>query len=169
MLSKLQQKKDEGFTIIEVLIVLAIAGLILVIVLVAVPQLQRNQRNEARRADAARVGTAVSNWSSNNNGKVFEATSLEAMLKDLGDVSQYELAADPAANNFMPTANITVATGAVAAFGTAADDIAKVRIVTKAKCGVDGAAEASAASRQFVVQFATETSANLPQGQCIDV
>jgi prepilin-type N-terminal cleavage/methylation domain-containing protein len=37
-----------GFTIIEVLIVLAIAGLVLLIVFFAVPSLQRNQRNTSR-------------------------------------------------------------------------------------------------------------------------
>ncbi|HSX32101.1 MAG TPA: type II secretion system protein [Candidatus Saccharimonadales bacterium] len=37
-----------GFTIIEVLIVLAIAGLILLIIFVAVPAVNRNQRNNSR-------------------------------------------------------------------------------------------------------------------------
>ena len=64
-----KSKKDEGFTIIEVLIVLAIAGIILVIVLVAVPQLQRNQRNEARRNILARIATELNNYASNNSGQ----------------------------------------------------------------------------------------------------
>ena len=68
MLNKL--KKQSGFTIIEVMIVLAIAGLILVVVLVAVPQLQRNQRNEARRSIVARVVTEVNTFSGNNNGRI---------------------------------------------------------------------------------------------------
>jgi prepilin-type N-terminal cleavage/methylation domain-containing protein len=37
-----KQKRQQGFTIIEVLIVLAIAALILLIVFLAVPALQRN-------------------------------------------------------------------------------------------------------------------------------
>lgn len=65
-----QKKKQEGFTIIEVLIVLAIAGLIIVIVLIAVPQLQRNQRNSARQAIANRVVTEVNNYAGNNNGRI---------------------------------------------------------------------------------------------------
>lgn len=62
-------KKNSGFTIIEVMIVLAIAALILVVVLVAIPQLQRNQRNQARQSIAARIVTEVNNYAGNNNGR----------------------------------------------------------------------------------------------------
>ena len=40
MLNKLKKSDKDGFTIIEVMIVLAIAGLILLIVFLAVPALQ---------------------------------------------------------------------------------------------------------------------------------
>ena len=55
MLSKLQKIRDQktseqkGFTIIEVMIVLAIAGLIILIVFLAVPALQRNGRNTQQK------------------------------------------------------------------------------------------------------------------------
>ena len=61
-------KNKKGFTIIEVLIVLAIAGLILVIVLLAVPNLQRNNRNTQIRADANNILGYASDWATNNNG-----------------------------------------------------------------------------------------------------
>lgn len=64
-------KKDEkGFTIIEVLIVLAIAGLIMVIVFLAVPALQRNNRNTQRTNDAARISGAINECLANNNGNL---------------------------------------------------------------------------------------------------
>lgn len=47
-----KKQRDKGFTIVEVLIVLAIAGLIMVVVFLAVPQLQRNNRNNTRKTDA---------------------------------------------------------------------------------------------------------------------
>jgi prepilin-type N-terminal cleavage/methylation domain-containing protein len=47
-MSKELTKKADGFTIIEVMIVLAIAGLIMLVVFLAVPSLQRNSRNEPR-------------------------------------------------------------------------------------------------------------------------
>lgn len=62
------KKLNSGFTIIEVLIVLAIAGLILLIVFLAVPALQRSARNTQRKNDAAAIGGAVANYISNNSG-----------------------------------------------------------------------------------------------------
>jgi len=63
-------KDKKGFTIIEVVLVLAIAGLIFLVVFLALPALQRNQRDTQRRNDLGRAVTAVTNWSANNNGAV---------------------------------------------------------------------------------------------------
>lgn len=63
-------RKQEGFTIIEVMIVLAIAGLIIVVALIAIPQLQRNQRNNARQSILSRISTEIGNYAGNNNGQV---------------------------------------------------------------------------------------------------
>jgi prepilin-type N-terminal cleavage/methylation domain-containing protein len=68
MLNKLKKSNSEGFTIIEVMIVLAIAGLILLIVFLAVPALQRNARNTAIKNDAGAVSAGVSEFKSNNDG-----------------------------------------------------------------------------------------------------
>lgn len=69
MLSKIRQsKKEKGFTIIEVLIVLAIAGLILLVVFLAVPALQRTSRNTQRNNDVAGILGAVNEFVNNNNG-----------------------------------------------------------------------------------------------------
>ncbi len=76
MLNKIRDLKREahgakaaGFTIIEVMIVLAIAGLIMAIVFVAIPQLQRNTRNTTRRDVINRIKTEIDNYSTNNNGR----------------------------------------------------------------------------------------------------
>lgn len=58
-----------GFTIIEVMIVLAIAGLILAIVFIAVPQLQRNTRDNTRQNIVTRVKAEIETYASNNQGK----------------------------------------------------------------------------------------------------
>ena len=65
-----QKKREQGFTIIEVMIVLAIAGLIMLIVFIAIPQLQRNQRNTARQNIVGRIKTEIDNYSANNRGKI---------------------------------------------------------------------------------------------------
>lgn len=59
-----------GFTIIEVVLVLAIAGLIFLMVFIALPALQRSQRDTQRRNDLARVATAITQYQTNNNGKL---------------------------------------------------------------------------------------------------
>ena len=56
-----------GFTIIEVVLVLAIAGLIFLMVFVALPALQRSQRDTARRNDMSRVDTSLVQYQTNHN------------------------------------------------------------------------------------------------------
>jgi len=63
------QQKTKGFTIIEVVLVLAIAGLIFLLIFLALPALQRNQRDQARRQDIGRLISAVQSYRSNNQGK----------------------------------------------------------------------------------------------------
>lgn len=62
------RRGQKGFTIIEVLIVLAIAGLILLIVFLAVPALQRNSRNTAIKNDATNVVGGIGEFQGANNG-----------------------------------------------------------------------------------------------------
>jgi prepilin-type N-terminal cleavage/methylation domain-containing protein len=64
------QQKEKGFTIIEVVLVLAIAGLIFLMVFIALPALQRSQRDTQRKNDMSRLETAVTNYSSNNRGSL---------------------------------------------------------------------------------------------------
>ncbi len=85
MIGKLKKNNNEGFTIIEVMIVLAIAGLILLIVFLAVPALQRNSRNTQRKSDVGRIGSAVTNVINNNNGSLsFTAAQVIAEAGTLG-------------------------------------------------------------------------------------
>lgn len=62
------KKNNKGFTIIEVVLVLAIAGLIFLIVFLALPALQKNQRDTQRRSDMGRVIAAMQSYQSNTNG-----------------------------------------------------------------------------------------------------
>lgn len=69
-MNTLYQRKSRGFTIIEVVLVLAIAGLILLMVFIALPALQRGQRDTQRRNDMARVMTQITNYQTNARGAV---------------------------------------------------------------------------------------------------
>lgn len=63
-----QTGKQKGFTIIEVVLVLAIAGLIFLMVFIALPALQRSQRDTQRRNDISRVQTALQSYKTNARG-----------------------------------------------------------------------------------------------------
>ena len=64
------KRKVLGFTIIEVVLVLAIAGLIFLMVFLALPTLQRNQRDTQRRDALGRVASQTQQFMSNNQGRV---------------------------------------------------------------------------------------------------
>lgn len=63
-------RKQKGFTIIEVLIVLTIAGAILLVVFLAVPALQRNSRNTQRKQDVAAMLAGLTEYVNNNAGQL---------------------------------------------------------------------------------------------------
>lgn len=65
-----QELKQKGFTIIEVVLVLAIAALIFLMVFIALPALQRSQRDTQRKDDLSRVQTAITNYQGNNRNKL---------------------------------------------------------------------------------------------------
>lgn len=62
--------KTKGFTIIEVVLVLAIAGLIFLVVFLALPALQRGQRDNQRKQDLSKFMSQVTAYSSNNQGQL---------------------------------------------------------------------------------------------------
>lgn len=61
-------KKEKGFTLIEIVLVLAIAGLLLVIVFLAVSGAQKSRRDTQRKNDNARLLSQIEQYASNNNG-----------------------------------------------------------------------------------------------------
>ena len=71
MLGK-KSSSESGFTIVETIIVVAVAGLILLIVLLAIPMLQRNSRNNQRKQDVQAVLEAVSHHELNNSGNFLD-------------------------------------------------------------------------------------------------
>jgi prepilin-type N-terminal cleavage/methylation domain-containing protein len=75
----------KGFTLIEVVIVLAIAALIMVVVFFAVQGAQRSQRNDARKNAASRVIAASSSFQGNNNGTFVNNGTAQANTTLLDD------------------------------------------------------------------------------------
>ncbi len=107
-------KRSEGFTIIEVLIVLAIAGLILLIVFLAVPALQRNARNTSRKNDVSRILGAAQEVINNNGGSLaaLTAANLTTAYGTLGYYTTAPTVVAGAATNTTTVDQTVVHTGA---------------------------------------------------------
>jgi prepilin-type N-terminal cleavage/methylation domain-containing protein len=73
-------KKEKGFTLIEIVLVLAIAGLILLMVFLAVSGAQKSRRDTQRKNDLARVAAQVENYASNSAGVYPTAAQFNAAL-----------------------------------------------------------------------------------------
>lgn len=139
------RKQTEGFTIIEVLIVLAIAGLIMLIVFLAVPALQRNSRNNARNSDGARISAAVTECLANRNNDVTAQGCGNAANIQPGDRSQL--------------------TGAITFAGTGNTGAAAVRFGQK--CNPQASGIVAGSQRDFAVLFQLEVASGTPLQRCI--
>ena len=63
-------KTKRGFTLIEIILVLAIAALIILIILLTAPAVSRNQRNNVTRQNMNRLVAAINLYRSNNKGQL---------------------------------------------------------------------------------------------------
>jgi len=165
MLKKLQKSDSRGFTIIEVMIVLAIAALILLIVLLAVPALQRNSRNTAIKNDASAVTAAVSEFSSNNDGQLpTQANSNYAN----GVLTLNNGAGTQATGKLQSSDTVTIQTDGSTGTVTPAAGSLTVTFKTKCPANVTGTTVTPTANtRSTTVIYAVETSNGL-SAKCID-
>jgi len=133
------KKNRRGFTIIEVLIVLAIAGLIMLIVFLAVPALQRNSRNTQRKNEVASILGAISEYANNRNG-VLPANSgeLDAAIGN----AKLNIYNGQVGGDFDGNANNP-------------NNVTDVTVVIKGKCSGENAVAGS--SRNLAVLYAVET------------
>lgn len=144
-------KDNKGFTIIEVLIVLAIAGLIMLIVFLAVPALQRNQRNNSRNNDASRITSAVTECLSNRNGSKTDCDAPGDIQP--GTMSQL-VTIGPA--TFTDSAATDLGTGSTTS----------VVIGYQRKCNTAGSNDEPGTGRDFAVMYQLEGSPLI--NRCLD-
>lgn len=159
-----KNQATKGFTIIEVLIVLAIAGLILLIVFLAVPALQRNSRNTQRRDEVATIMASVNEYVA-NNGKlpvVWDSTDVE-FQNAAGDANGTGV--EPKLS-FYTAANLSFATSVPGTLPSA--DADKVYVYSTAKCSGNSPTGTGASSRQFVGYYFVESSTGTPTAQCVE-
>jgi prepilin-type N-terminal cleavage/methylation domain-containing protein len=122
---------QKGFTIIEVVIVLAIAGLIFLIVFLAVPAIQRSVRDTQRKQDIVLLKAAIESWRANNKGNNLDTAAELAQIS-----ANYFDARDPTTGapyvlTFMDGGGPHVAIGAEPPIGTVFYHVGHI-------CGDDG-------------------------------
>lgn len=83
-------KSQSGFTIIEVVLVLAIAALIFLMIFVALPALQASQRDTARKSDAGIVSSAVTKYTSAYRKPVATSGDETNLRKYIDNLDQYD-------------------------------------------------------------------------------
>jgi prepilin-type N-terminal cleavage/methylation domain-containing protein len=74
------KQSPNGFTIVETLFVLAIAGIFLLIVFEAIPSLTRSSRNEERKHDVASILQAMSNYELSHSGNIPDTATFNTYL-----------------------------------------------------------------------------------------
>ena len=158
MLKQYKSKDQKGFTIIEVLIVLAIAGLILLIVFLAVPALQRNSRTTQYKNGASAVLGAVNKFVNNNQGQQPTTCAIAAD----GTVTISGAAGTTAATG-RTQAGFTCAVGA--ALPAAGAATGAYTLILNQKC--NGNTAITAATRSAAIGFTVETNTSTIQ-QCVD-
>lgn len=157
---KSDRNKSKGFTIIEVLIVLAIAGLIMLIVFLAVPALNRNARNTQRRDDVAAL-MAIFAENLNNNNSTLPATCTGASATCWAKDAKVSIIDNQSANVAW-TKNASAP--ATAPTNTNVD---LVIIQNYLKCSSGVATTTGASSRSVAAIFAVETASGT-SSQCIE-
>jgi prepilin-type N-terminal cleavage/methylation domain-containing protein len=162
--------KQKGFTIIEVMIVLAIAGLILLIVFLAVPALQRAQRNTGRKEDAGRLVTAFQDFISNSSGNLpgqvngasngaFNSTQAKtdcsSIKSDAGTLNQYtNLSCGTALGPNQMIISDASSSGTVSSSAPTGNE---VEFVENAKCSGTSSYSYSNIQQQAVLFYSLET------------
>lgn len=152
----LNKKRQEGFSIVEVMIVLAIAGLIILVVFLAVPALQRNSRNTSMKADVGNVAAAISEFQGANQGKSPTAIAVaDGTITVSGATGTTPVTSSvqggTVVNSSTTTANTTTA-------GT-------ITVVFARKC--NGGALGGASARSVAVTYVVETTSGVA-AQCTD-
>ena len=143
--AKKMKSNKAGFTLIEVVLVLAIGGLIFLLAFLAFGQATKNRRDTQRRSDAARVLSEIENQKGDGNGTAFtDATSMGTFITSyLGGTS----ATSFTSNNIVYTVNY----GTSMTSPSATSSTATMAMSNSAKCQGNGATSTGASSGDYAV------------------
>ncbi|HEY0965216.1 MAG TPA: type II secretion system protein [Candidatus Saccharimonadales bacterium] len=157
------QKQEKGFTIIEVVLVLAIAALIFLMIFIALPALQRGQRDTARKNDANTVATAFNTWRGNHRGSLPNLASggtndkTDFLNNYVKQLNQYD-ATDENSYDFGLEPGEDVKGGGEGEEATEGLSLDVIGIALRAQCNDAGDGTESSSSRSVAVLVRLEAS-----------
>ena len=144
-----QELKQKGFTIIEVVLVLAIAALIFLMVFIALPALNRNARDQSRKTVQGKVVSAIGTYATNHRNQQYtNVTDLAPYL----DVTQ-----PGSAGNTLDNVDGYTLEGATS---FSAQDITqdKITLIKGSKCNTNGDGVVDGSSRNVAVLIRMENA-----------
>ena len=161
----MKRLQRDGFTIIEVMIVLVIAAVIILIVFLAVPALQRNSRNNQRKNDVAKIAAAINEYKNNANRLPQHGVyrqNINTPLKEeviglIGDLGYYKY-------SIGGTHTFSVEVGGGDSLDPSETETVLIR--TEAKCNDDMSSSGSS-TKVFAVHYVLEGGSD-GAPQCLD-
>ena len=163
-------RSSAGFTIIEVMIVLAIAGLILLIVFEAIPTLERNGRNNQRKQDVQAILAAVSHYELNHSGNMPANCGIAPNFCNTPTGSLFYV--KPTYYDFLTSGEVTITTTGLGILTPSFSPVTnpdKVQVYNHAKCDPSNQGSATAAGASYsdlVALYAVETGSSSVSPQC---
>ena len=146
-MNKTTAQTEKGFTIIEVVLVLAIAGLIFLMVFIALPALQRGQRDTQRRDDVSTFVSQLTSYATNNRGAL---PAFGGMTGTNGFMNSYMKVADGEFNDPSSGTAYTVVSGDPA--------LGQIQYIVGSKCNGENVGPGGQGDRQAVVRTKLEGS-----------
>ncbi len=153
-----QELKQKGFTIIEVVLVLAIAALIFLMVFIALPALQRNQRDAARKDIIGKVASGITTYQSNNRGnQPTKGSDLSGYIDGItvttagSTTGEVVNTISSTTNDTLVNNNYVVQVAPYSADGTGNADRNFVQVFTGAKCDPNGVKAVKGSNRNAAV------------------
>lgn len=146
--------RAEGFTIVEVGLVLALGALIFLSVFLVVPAFQRNARDNARKDDVAAVANAVSKFYANDPSNILSnANDLRKYLNDFSSDSSLSVRSSGSSNTCATTATGLMHGGQL--------DYDQILVCSGYRCKTDGVTQVngSADDSKAMIEESGERSA----------
>lgn len=161
-----QELKQKGFTIIEVVLVLAIAALIFLMVFIAFPALQRNQRDADRKEVLGKVTSAITTYQSSKRGAqptsgkelagYVDGESAEGQESDVSKEEGKESADYRGTDNDTLIGNNYIVTVSSKGTGHGVASRNVIQVFTGSKCNETGDAAVAGSSRSAAVLIQLE-------------